>query len=206
MPQLIDISATCCYNSIIYFNVSYFVINRMKLNKRNLIILLSILISLLPGVVSASDINIQSVVFLTNQERTLNGLKPLNQDLDLDQAAYLKSANMIARNYFDHFAFGLSPWLIIRNSGYDYQIAGENLAMDFNSSEGMVSAWMNSTNHRKNILNPDFEDIGIGVVKGEFTESDGIKHETTMVTQMFGKKKSAFISFAAKILNRIFGY
>lgn len=178
----------------------------MKLKHQKIVITSSIILSLLPVAVFASDINIQNVVDLTNQERVLNDLKPLNQNPDLDRSAYLKSANMIARNYFDHYAFGLSPWLIIRNSGYDYQIAGENLAMDFNSSEGMVLAWMNSTNHRKNILNPDFEDIGIGVVRGEFTAGDGTKHETTMVTQMFGKKKSPFVTFATKILNRIFGY
>lgn len=178
----------------------------MKSKYKSLIIISAVTLSLLPGVVCASEINIKNVVDLTNQERSLNGLKPLNLDSDLGHAAYSKSANMVARNYFDHFAYGLSPWLIIRNSGYDYQIAGENLAMDFNSPEGIVSAWMNSTDHRKNILNPDFQDVGIGVVKGEFTESDGTKHETTMVTQMFGKKKSPIIGFATKILARILGY
>lgn len=160
---------------------------------------------IIPTVASASDISVGKILELTNTERLERGIKPLVVDFSLSQAAGSKSTIMIAKNYFDHFGYGISPWSLMLNSGYDYQIAGENLAMDFNTSEAMVQAWMNSPMHRQNILNPKYEDIGVGVVKGAFVNSDGTSHETIMVTQMFGKKKPAILSVTSKILSRVFG-
>lgn len=151
----------------------------------------------------ASDITTQNIIDKTNQIRVLQGLEPLKVDQSLSQAANLKSVNMINRNYFDHYKFGLTPWIIIKNAGYDYDLAGENLAMDFKTSEGVVDAWLNSPTHRKNILNDNFEDIGVGIVKGEFTDEDGSAHQTIMVTQMFGRKKTNIITIANHIFNRI---
>ncbi len=140
----------------------------------------------------ASPINTENVLQSLNQERTSRGLPKLTIDPDLTSAASLKSKDMLNRNYFEHFAFGLSPWDFIRNAGYNYLYAGENLAMDFNTSEGMVSAWMNSPAHRDNILNPDFRETGLGIIKGEFTEN-GKSHTTTMVTDMFGREKPTIV-------------
>lgn len=142
--------------------------------------------------VKASEINDQNVLYLLNQERSLYNLPKFKIDPDLERASRLKSKDMINRDYFEHYAFNLSPWIFVKNAGYDYLFAGENLAMDFSTSEGMINAWMESPNHKANILNPDFSDIGIGVVKGEFTE-DNQSHETVMVTNMFGKRKPAIL-------------
>ena len=155
--------------------------------------------------VSATEISNQKIIELTNKERDLRGLEPLRIDSSLCRAANLKSGNMLALNYFDHFAHGLSPWVIIQNSGYDYQYAGENLAMDFVTSEGVVNAWMQSQDHRKNILNPNFEDVCIGVASGKYSDTDGQIRNTTMVTQMLGKKKPVILSIASEILYRVFG-
>jgi uncharacterized protein YkwD len=168
------------------------------------LILASIFV-LLPLKTSASDITSENVISEINSIRVTNGLKPLKTDPALSNAATLKSNNMIDRGYFDHYAYGLTPWMLITNSGYDYQYAGENLAMDFNTTEGMVNAWMNSPAHRQNILNKNFQDIGVGVVKGVFTTASGQSHKTTMVTQMFGKKKSPILSVTSKFLYRLFG-
>jgi uncharacterized protein YkwD len=171
------------------------------------LIAITIVFSLFLGIdrVSASAITDDNIIELTNQERQLRGLKTLKKDNQLDQAADMKSSNMIARNYFEHYAFGISPWMIIKNTGYDYQIAGENLAMDFNTAEGVVGAWMKSSTHRSNILNPEFEEIGVGVVKGEYSISETDSHNTYMVTQMLGKKKPRFLAIASDILTKIFG-
>jgi uncharacterized protein YkwD len=151
----------------------------------------------------ASPISTDNVLYSINQERTSRGLQKLTIDPDLTSAASLKSKDMLNRNYFEHFAFGLSPWDFIHNAGYNYLYAGENLAMDFNTSEGMVSAWMNSPAHRDNILNPDFRETGIGIIKGEFSE-DGKARTTTMVTDMFGREKPTIVKAFDYITKNLF--
>ena len=142
----------------------------------------------------ASEINNENILKQLNYQRSLRGLSPLSEDSRLDAAATEKSNDMINRDYFEHYAYGLTPWVFISEQDYNYLYAGENLAMDFQTSEGMVRAWMSSPAHRKNILNPDYEDVGIGVVKGEFTDSKD-NHETIMVTNLFGKEKPKILQF-----------
>lgn len=146
----------------------------------------------------ASEITQENIVLLINRERRLNSLQPLTINIELDNAAYLKSKDMLNRNYFEHYGHGLSPWDFISNSGYEYIMAGENLAMDFQTAEGMVNAWLNSPAHRNNILNPEFRDMGIGVVKGEFKENN-VSHSTIIVTNMFGREKPSFLKFIDNI-------
>ncbi|EKD56257.1 MAG: hypothetical protein ACD_58C00245G0003 [uncultured bacterium] len=152
----------------------------------------------------ATPINAEKLVDLTNQSRSQNGLKTLKINYELELAAQNKAQNMLEYDYFEHYSpYGLSPWDFIKESGYNYIVAGENLAMDFKTSEGIHSAWMNSPLHKKNILKPEFEDIGIATVKGEFNN-----YQTTMVVQMFGKittKTSIFDSLIYKISSWLLG-
>lgn len=180
--------------------------NKIKIknnnNKKNYLWTLCqfIFILLLSGHAFASDITQENIERLINKERASRELPELTINQDLNNAASLKSRDMINRDYFEHFAHNLTPWIFIKNSGYDYLYAGENLAMDFKTSEGMVKAWMNSPAHRDNILNPDFDEIGIGVIKGEFTDKSG-ERETTMVSNMFGRKKPTIIKIFDNIAN-----
>ncbi|MEK9156350.1 MAG: CAP domain-containing protein [Patescibacteria group bacterium] len=139
----------------------------------------------------ALTITQENIVHLINTRRESEGLQPLRISVELNLAANRKSKDMIKRNYFDHYAYGLRPWDFISTAGYDYQAAGENLAMNFNTAEGVVRAWMNSPAHRDNILNPEFSDLAVGVVRGVFSEG-GVDRNTTMVTNMFGQKKTVF--------------
>jgi len=159
-----------------------------------LVLVLAFLISVIaiPGMVLASDISSENIVLLVNRERTNRGLIPLRENIGLHNAATTKSMDMINRNYFDHYAYGLTPWDFMLSYNYNYLTAGENLAMDFETSEGVVSAWMKSPSHRANILNPDFQDVGVGIVKGEFVSADSSR-ETKMVTEMFGRHKSVIL-------------
>jgi len=154
------------------------------------------------GTVFASDITPANVEYLVNSERTYYGLPPLKVDPKLNSAAALKTKDMITRNYFEHFAFGLTPWDFIKQSDYNYLYAGENLAMNFQTSEGMVNAWMQSPLHRANILNPDYTDMGIGVVKGAFTEN-GQLEDTIIVDNMFGRRKPAILEVFNKFIAKI---
>lgn len=155
--------------------------------------------------VLASPINPEKLVDLTNQSRVQIGEKPLRVDGKLEQAAQNKANNMLQYGYFEHYSpSGLTPWDFIHAVGYDYVLAGENLAMDFNTSEGIHNAWMNSPLHKKNIIRADYEDIGIATVKGEFDN-----HQTIMIVQMFGKqikKLNVFDNILYRISSWILGY
>jgi uncharacterized protein YkwD len=155
--------------------------------------------------VFASDITSTNLFNALNKERSARGLTSLNINADLNNAANMKSRDMLNRDYFEHYAYGLTPWDFMKNSGYDYLYAGENLAMDFATTEGMVKAWMNSPAHKENILNPDFKEIGIGVVKGAYTEKN-LTHESTVVTTMFGTEKPRFLKIIDHLIKLLFPF
>jgi hypothetical protein len=130
----------------------------------------------------AANISPGEVIRLTNTQREANGLAPLTENTTLDAAALAKGQDMLAKGYWAHFApDGTSPWSFFISFGYKYQYAGENLARDFPDAGSAVNAWMNSPSHRENILNPHYEDIGIGVVEGRLAGAD-----TTIIVQFFG--------------------
>ena len=112
---------------------------------------------------------VQQVIDLTNQHRQANGLKPLTHDPELSKVAQKKSQDMHQNNYFSHTSptYG-SPFDMMRDSGIEYKTAGENIAQGQRTPEDVVNAWMNSSGHRANILNPDFTHIGVGVEQEEF--------------------------------------
>jgi hypothetical protein len=131
----------------------------------------------------AADLSPQTVISFTNEERAKKDLPLLVESEALDRAAELKAADMLKNNYFSHTSpAGLTPWHWIKESGYEYQFAGENLAINFTSVSEQGKAWMNSKTHRENILNSDYTEVGVAVVSGT------IKGKTSFVTvQLFGK-------------------
>lgn len=130
----------------------------------------------------ASNITAGDVLSQTNQQRVDVGLDPLSSSDRLNLAAFAKAEDMFAKDYWAHVSpDGVPPWDFIRNTGYRYSIAGENLARDFDSTAPMVGAWMASPTHRDNILHPRYTETGIAVVNGRL---QGV--ETTLVVQMFG--------------------
>ncbi len=134
----------------------------------------------------ATSISADQIVYLTNQQRANNGLSALTTNYQLTQAAQAKAQDMFAKDYWSHYApDGTSPWYFISSSGYDYTTAGENLAKDFNTSDGVVTGWMNSPAHRDNILSTAFQDIGIAAVNGT---QQGV--QTTIVVAMYGAPRA----------------
>lgn len=130
-----------------------------------------------------SQINADELLKLTNGERQKKNLKPLSRSTKLDQAAELKLNDMVGKNYWDHVSpSGKSPWNFFSLVGYSYIYAGENLARDFYDVESLVNAWMNSKEHKENILSPNFTEVGFAVKKADF---QGIKN-TTLVVQELG--------------------
>lgn len=130
----------------------------------------------------ASAITNDTIFNLTNKSRSQNGITSLTYNSSLARAAQAKADDMLAKQYFAHVSpEGRNPWSFIKNVGYSYVAAGENLAVDFVEAESVDRAWMNSPGHRANILNSNFQEIGVGISRGTF---EG--HETTFVVQMFG--------------------
>lgn len=106
----------------------------------------------------------KEVLDLVNKERTSRGLQALKFNSELSNVATLKSQDMIDKNYFDHTSptYG-SPFDMMKKFGISYTSAGENIAMGQETPQEVMNAWMNSDGHRKNILNPDFTELGVGI-------------------------------------------
>lgn len=145
--------------------------------------LLSYISSAFPQVLGqAIDISVANLVSLTNEKRRENGERPLNLDEKLSKAASLKASDMFAKNYWAHNSpDGKTPWIFIKDSGYSYVYAGENLARGFKNVEEIVDAWMASESHRNNLLSENYDDIGFAVKKGRLNGE-----ETVLIVQMFG--------------------
>ncbi|OGY24326.1 MAG: hypothetical protein A2172_00480 [Candidatus Woykebacteria bacterium RBG_13_40_15] len=131
----------------------------------------------------ATNISRSEIIRLTNIERSKAGFPQLSENSSLDKAATFKAGDMFAKNYWAHYApDGTSPWYFFNLVGYQYSTAGENLARDFSTSGGVVTAWMASPGHRANILHASFTEIGVAVVNGSLQGG-----ETTLVVQLFGR-------------------
>ena len=107
------------------------------------------------------------VVRLVNAERAKNGLKALTPDWELSRVARYKSQDMKDNRYFSHTSptYG-SPFEMMKSFGISYRAAGENIAKGQSSPQAVMTAWMNSSGHRANILSSKFTKIGVGYVSG----------------------------------------
>lgn len=103
---------------------------------------------------------------LINNQRTKNGLSALKIDAEVQNVARIKAQDMVKNNYFAHNSptYG-SPFDMLNSFKVSYKTAGENIAGN-SSNSAAVTAWMNSSGHKANILNSNFNYTGIGVVNG----------------------------------------
>lgn len=135
----------------------------------------------------ATDIRVEQLISATNAKRAEAGLSPVTLNGALSQAAAAKASDMFANNYWAHTSpGGKTPWDFIIGAGYRYTLAGENLAKNFQTSDGVVEAWMSSPTHKANIVKSGYKEVGFAVVNGVLNGE-----ETTLVVQMFGTTTSA---------------
>ena len=106
----------------------------------------------------------KEVFDLINKQRTNNGLAALKNDSEVQRVARIKAQDMVDNNYFSHTSptYGL-PFDMLKSFKISYKTAGENIAGN-SSNSSAVTAWMNSSGHKANILNSNFNYTGIGVV------------------------------------------
>lgn len=159
---------------------------------------------------------IYHIVELTNAKRRSSGLPELRFNLVLAAAAQKHSADMALEDFFSHkspngskpsdraqaegypstyvgeniYAGGSTPenafegWM---NSEGHHSRAAENIAAGRSTPEDTVKGWMNSPGHRKNILTPDYQEIGVGYY---FLANDmGDVNYKHYWTQVFGTPK-----------------
>ncbi len=101
-----------------------------------------------------------AVVCLINEQRTSRHLPPLRASRLLDHSAQDWTNAMVASDVFSH---GTNFAARISAVGYVWRAAGENIATGFQTPRGVVNAWMASTGHCQNILNPTYGNVGTGI-------------------------------------------
>ena len=119
------------------------------------------------------------VIELVNQERTSRGLQPLVKDDRLMVAAAAR-AKELSQRYSHTRPNGSECFTILWHLGIDYGYAGENIAMGQRTPEIVMNDWMNSSGHRANILNENYDCIGVG-----YTMVDGYPYWVQLFTGDF---------------------
>jgi uncharacterized protein YkwD len=108
----------------------------------------------------------KAVVDEMNRLRATFGLAPLRINSRLEAAADDRVIDMFGKHYFGHVSpDGIQPWSWVEQRGYDYREFGENLAVGYTSADSVVDGWMHSPGHRANVLNRNFEEVGVAVVQ-----------------------------------------
>jgi serralysin len=129
---------------------------------------------------------------LINQERAAIGVDPLQLELRLNESSEDYSRLMLQEDFFSHTGpDSSSPRDRMEDAGFVFSgnwSSGENIA--WQSERGATgladdvvdlhNSLMNSSGHRANILNPNFDFIGIGIENGDYQGWDAV-----MVTQNF---------------------
>lgn len=111
-----------------------------------------------------------SIISETNVQRARNGLPPLETNETLNKMAEAKAKDMFEKQYFEHVSptnYDLED--LADDFDYKYLQVGENLLEgNFASEKELVQRWMDSPDHRHNILNAQFLEIGVAVIKGKY--------------------------------------
>lgn len=103
----------------------------------------------------------QAVLVEVNAARAQNGLSALTLDANMNRAAAVRAAEL-AQSFSHTRPNGSRGLTALNEAGVSYRTAGENIASGQQSAQAVVSAWMNSSGHRANILSASFGRMGVG--------------------------------------------
>jgi uncharacterized protein YkwD len=143
------------------------------------------LIGLVPDLTAGMSAQEAEILRLVNEERKRAGAPALKSSQRLVLASRGHSYDMALRNYLGHNGpAGDTPAERVRGVGVDSAALGENIYQDRDTdraklAERAIKVWLNSPEHRANMLSPDFAATGIGIARA----ADG----TAYVTQDFAK-------------------
>jgi len=115
-------------------------------------------------------LNENKIIEWTNVQREKQGLNRLKENPKLNEMAKLKVEDMFKNQYFEHDSpEGIGVKNLAEDVNYQFLTVGENLAMgNFKSDKDLVEAWMASPGHRENILNANYQEIGVAIKKDFF--------------------------------------
>jgi len=123
----------------------------------------------------------QEILSLTNNLRKSQGVAELEKNEVLTRAAMNKAEDMVLKQYFAHLSPDNENMLsFLANAGYKHAVSGENLAMGFTQPSKIIEAWKKSPTHYSNLIDIDYQEVGVGVVSGLYKEKD-----TVLVAQFF---------------------
>ena len=104
------------------------------------------------------------VIVVVNKKRIEKGLSALHRNVLLENVAQNYANDMLKCNFYSHNdPEGRAPSDRVLASGYEAKYIGENIATGQTSVESVMNDWMNSPKHRENILNYNYEEIGVGI-------------------------------------------
>jgi uncharacterized protein YkwD len=116
------------------------------------------------------------LVQLINSERARYGLWPVTSNALLNTVARNHSADMAARNFFDHTnPEGKTPAMRAEEAGYPAYgwgdvFAGEDIAAGYTTPGTTLAGWMTSAGHCVGVLNPEFREIGTGYAHADSSQ------------------------------------
>ena len=117
--------------------------------------------------------DVQAVLDITNAERAARGVAPLTLHPQLSQAAEAHARDQFRRDCLTQLSHigtdGSNPGVRIARTGLQVRTWGENIACGQTSASSVMRAWMNSSGHRANILDPKFTHLGVSASR----DSDG---------------------------------
>lgn len=111
----------------------------------------------------------EKLLELTNAERKKEALPPLKPSMTLFKLARDHSQNMAKQGKLDHELDEKSPFDRMRDAGYRFGNAGENIAYGTENLmlSDIIKMWMDSEGHRANILHKDYVEIGLGIARND---------------------------------------
>jgi uncharacterized protein YkwD len=113
-----------------------------------------------------------AMLCLTNYARAQAGAPALEPTATLEDSASEKAEDIFRCDSFSHYACGREFTYWIRANGYlasECWHVGENLAWgtgEYGTVASIFRAWLRSTEHRENLLDPQFTQVGIDLMVG----------------------------------------
>ncbi|NEO86029.1 MAG: hypothetical protein F6J87_17495 [Spirulina sp. SIO3F2] len=106
---------------------------------------------------------VESLLTEINRERERLGLPAVQLQPQLMVAAQAHATDMAEQNFFSPEGSDSADLEVrVRRTGYPYRLIAENLGIGQADAAEIVQQWLDSTGYRLKLLNPDYQDVGIG--------------------------------------------
>jgi len=125
----------------------------------------------LDGVAPAETFEPGQALKLVNDYRAEQGLQPLALHPQLEQAALAHAQDLADYDRISHFGSdGSDPWERVQRTGFDPQVAAENVGTGQLTFGELFREWKLSPDHNSNLLLRDATHMGIAVVQNPDTQ------------------------------------